>query len=355
MRRLKTMFSLFLIIFIGLIINKEVVNAETKNRNLVNIYFFHSDTCSHCKSEIQLLDLLEEKYSNLKIYRYEIHQKDNNELFEQVQDLYQIKTSGVPLTIIGSTSYSGYKEEKSNIEFIKTIEYYSIYGYEDKVGELLQIETRTNYEVNENAPTLEDFMTTYGNYKLIGNLYTNDLDISLCAIILGTLSQLNIIKLISILLILILIAKIKEQKNKILLLVTYIGISFLLITTTIFSNELYTLFIKFIILILFIIGLLKYQKNKKTKYLYGNIIIGITLLLNYLENYFFNHYNFIFKDLLNLYNLSGFEKITYYINYIFAIGLINIIVIILIYCLKKQVEKIGQQSNQKARKANKIK
>lgn len=338
-KNIKNFLFCTIVIFVGLIVNKEIVNAETKNKNLVNIYFFHSNDCSHCQSESELLDSLEKKYSNIKIYRYEIHEHKNNEKLKQVQELYQIKTNGVPLTIIGVTPYSGYKEDKSSIEFIKTIEYYSRYSYEDKVGELLQVEIISNYKIDKDSPTLEEFMESYGNYKLIGNLYTDDVNISLNAIILGVLSQLNIIKLISTLIILILLSRIGGQKNKLLLLTYYIGISFVMATTYIFSNDVYTLGIEIIILILFMIGLMGYLKNKKRQYLYGNIFIVIAIISNYLENYFFNNYNSIFKNLINLYNQSGIEKIASYINYIFTIGIINILVILVFYCIKKIIQK----------------
>lgn len=332
--KIKRICILIIIILISIIINIENVTASTKDKNLVNIYFFHSEECSHCNSEIKLLDKLEKKYKNIKIYRYEIHTKDNSKLFREVQQLYKIKTIGVPLTIIGSTYYNGFTEEKSSIEFIKTIEYYSKYGYVDKVGELLQLDNLSIYELDENNPTLEEFKKNYGNYKLMGKLYTNDIDISLNAIILGVLSQLNITKLISILLVILILTKIKEPKNKIFLLLIYLITSLILTTTNIFNNEIYILITRILILTYFIIVLLKYNKDKKTEYLYSNILIGIIFIQNYLENYFFSNYSQIFKNLIDLYNLTGMSKIMYYINYIFAILIINILIVLLSYYLK---------------------
>lgn len=332
----KTFLPFFLVLLIIWLIP---VKAETNNKNLVNIYFFHSEDCSHCQNESKFLDTLEKRYDNVKIYRYEIHENKNNDLRQTVQDLYNLKTNGVPLTIIGNTPYSGYSEEKSDLTFIKTIEYYSKYGYPDKVGELLQIETSSSYKVDESAPNLEEFINTYGNYKLIGSFYTDNLDLTANTTILGILSQLNIVKLISIILILILLSQIGGLKYKLLLLIYYLGISFILTTTYIISNELYTLAIQILILILFMIGLLGYNKNKKRQYLYSNIFIVIDILTCYLENSFYQKPLNIFKKLMILHNITGIEKVFYQINYIFIIILINFLLVLIIYSIKKLIQK----------------
>ena len=62
---------LFLVICLFSFCN--VVNAVSE-KNLVNIYLFHSYTCKHCKEEIKLLDELEKEYDNIKIYKYEVNE-----------------------------------------------------------------------------------------------------------------------------------------------------------------------------------------------------------------------------------------------------------------------------------------
>ncbi|MBQ8681650.1 MAG: hypothetical protein IJ509_01920 [Bacilli bacterium] len=321
-----------------LIFGFQTVNAQTTNKNLVNIYFFHSNDCSHCKGEAKILNTIEQKYDNVKIYRYEIHQDNNNEIRKNVQELYAIKANGVPLTIIGDTPYSGYLEEKSDLQFIKTIEYYSKYGYQDRVGELLQIDKLPNYNIDNNAPTLEEFMDTYGNYKIIGNLYTDDLDLLTTTTILGLLSQLNIIRLISILIVLWLLSKIKSEKYKLLLLALYYGSYFLNYTNYIFSNEIYTIITAIIILILFILGLLSYRKIKNQS-IYINIFLIIAIIGGCIENSLYSSPLDIFKELISLHNIVGLEVITYYINYFLIIVLTNLIIFLILYSLKKIISQ----------------
>ena len=43
----------------------------------INIYFFYSNSCSHCHEEEQFLTKLEQDNKNLKINRYEVHSSNN--------------------------------------------------------------------------------------------------------------------------------------------------------------------------------------------------------------------------------------------------------------------------------------
>ena len=124
-----------IILFIILMIPILKVNAKEnleKEKNIVNLYFFHSNSCSHCNEEKKLLTKLEQKYPNLKIYYYEVSNEKSKEVLLIAKEIYDIKTNGVPITIIGEEVYLGYNYNINKINFIKTIEYYSNYGYQDK-------------------------------------------------------------------------------------------------------------------------------------------------------------------------------------------------------------------------------
>ena len=162
----KKVFPILSLLIIILLINIPT-NIKAEEKNLVNIYFFHSSDCSHCNSELIFLETLEKKYDNIKIYKYEVHDNINNQKRLEISKLYNLKNSGVPLTIIGDTAYLGYIEEISNLNFIKTIEYYSIYEYDDRVGKYLNIDYSKNLLTETSIPTLDEFKSTYGNYYLV--------------------------------------------------------------------------------------------------------------------------------------------------------------------------------------------
>jgi len=77
----------------------------------VNLYLFHSETCSHCQAEIEYLKELESEYDNLKVHLYEVNShKDNAEKMVKVKEKLKIDSPNVPFTIIGNYYYIGYSD-----------------------------------------------------------------------------------------------------------------------------------------------------------------------------------------------------------------------------------------------------
>ena len=62
MRKISKIVIFFLAFIIG------IYNVKAEEKNLVNIYLFHSNTCPHCQEEIGVLEELQKKYPNIKIY-----------------------------------------------------------------------------------------------------------------------------------------------------------------------------------------------------------------------------------------------------------------------------------------------
>ena len=317
------------------------IYAKT-NKNTVNIYFFHSDTCSHCKEENQILKEIENLYENVSIYRYEMHDEKNKIILNEVKNTYNISTTGVPITIIGNQIYTGFSKEKSTIKFIKSIEYYSKYTYEDKVMKIINPNYISNYHESPYIyrESFKKFTKQYKNYNLLG-LRTDDLTPSITAIILGVLSEINIITVISIILVFIVLSKIGGEKNKILLLAFYLCCTILLKINSVVKNNYITLAIDIILLTIFMINIFKYYKTKKRQ----NIAIDIFIILSIIEEYFTtiinNKYILILKDIATLNLLSGLDKIYYYANYLMCIILFNITFILIVYLFqeKKLIKK----------------
>ncbi len=117
--------SRIIFIFILFIIGINYTYAEEKN--LVNIYLFYSDTCPHCHEELTYLDKFEEKYDNVRIYKYEIGNSRNAILLDEVASLFDTQVSGVPFTIIGDKYFKGFSYESYYDRFVASIEYYLTY------------------------------------------------------------------------------------------------------------------------------------------------------------------------------------------------------------------------------------
>ncbi len=183
---------LFLVICLFSFCN--VVNAVSK-KNLVNIYLFHSYTCKHCKEEIKLLDELEKEYDNIKVYKYEVNENGNGELLKNISEIMGSKVTGTPYTIIGNKVFSGYDYENSKGRFKGAIEYYSKYGYEDKVGEYISSIPLPSYEVKDTDPDVDEYISNYISYKvklpLIGEVKLKNLTLPLITVVIGLADGFN--------------------------------------------------------------------------------------------------------------------------------------------------------------------
>ena len=187
-----------LLIFLMFIVSLPVVFADTDNSkkdNLVNIYLFYSDTCPHCAEEEKLLDELEDKYKNIKIYRYEIGNQENSILLDEVAGLFDTTVTGVPFTVIGEKVYKGFSYENSKAKFMGTIEYYSEYGYKDIVGEYIGGVELPSYQLPEETPDIGEYLEDYNNYKievpLFGVVETKNLTLPVIAILIGLVDGFN--------------------------------------------------------------------------------------------------------------------------------------------------------------------
>jgi cytochrome c biogenesis protein CcdA len=83
-----------------------------ESQHPVRIFFFHSDSCPHCKDEEEFLEDLEKKYPNIEIHGFEVSSdfKSQN-LFEQAIKKFDL-AGGIPLTIIDDQPIVGFDNAK---------------------------------------------------------------------------------------------------------------------------------------------------------------------------------------------------------------------------------------------------
>lgn len=221
---------LFLVICLFSFCN--VVNAVSE-KNLVNIYLFHSYTCKHCKEEIKLLDELEKEYDNIKVYKYEVNENGNGELLKNISEIMGSKVTGTPYTIIGNKVFSGYDYENSKGRFKGAIEYYSKYGYEDKVGEYISSIPLPSYEVKDTNPDVDEYISNYISYKvklpLIGEVKLKNLTLPLITVVIGLADGFNPCAMWVLLFLISMLIGMKDKKRMWIL-----GSTFLLISALIY-------------------------------------------------------------------------------------------------------------------------
>ncbi len=306
----------------------DIEDVWAKDKNIVNIYFFHSNGCSHCKSEKKILEKLGKEYNNIKIYSYEIHDTDNEVLLEGVSKIYKVSISGVPVTIIGDKLYSGFSDEDGYQEFKKIIDYYSNYGYEDKVYDYLGVELGNHYNVS-NDMTFKEYEDKYFNYKLIGKIGTDDIDKTYLGIVIGVLEGLNPIMLLGLVIISLYFRK--NSKKCFLNSLLYIGSAILF--RSIMEVKIFCL-----IIIGVIIGF-NMLFRKKDKWQVGKILL-VSSIGSGISSLILPKYLDIFNKVLSNNGIGELGRIIYYLELYF----IWIFILVFIFMILKMIiERVNKK------------
>jgi len=201
------------------------------NKNLVNIYMFYSKTCPHCSAERELFDELEDKYDNIRVYRYEISKEGNANLYEELANLYGTTAGTVPCTFIGEKVYKGFSYENSKKKFVALIEFYSQYGYKDVVGEYIGGIELPSYEIDESID-IDEYLSNYGSHTVsfLGfNVETKNLALPVVSVLIGFVDGFNPCAMWVLLFLISMLIGMKDKKRMWIL-----GITFLLTSALIY-------------------------------------------------------------------------------------------------------------------------
>ncbi|MCD6229725.1 MAG: hypothetical protein J7K00_02900 [Candidatus Diapherotrites archaeon] len=77
----------------------------------VDLYFFYGQGCPHCAKALSFLEILEDKYPQLNIHRYETYfDKEGRDLFIEMSNNFNREIEGVPTIFIGSKMIVGFSD-----------------------------------------------------------------------------------------------------------------------------------------------------------------------------------------------------------------------------------------------------
>ena len=149
----------------------------------VDLYLFHSETCSHCQAEIKFLEELEKEYDNLEVHLYETNNsKKNTELMIKIKEKLDIKSPNVPFTVIGNYYYIGYSEGIK--EGIKELV--------DKYSEEKQTNVIKPILENKEIPDIEILNGEIKTINVFGiNINPAKLSLPILSILLGAIDGFN--------------------------------------------------------------------------------------------------------------------------------------------------------------------
>lgn len=90
-----------------------VIENISYNENKINIYFFWGDGCPHCEDEFRFFESIKTEYGDYFVLnKFEVwHNEENKKLLKQFANSMGDEVTGVPYTIIGNETFSGFGEK----------------------------------------------------------------------------------------------------------------------------------------------------------------------------------------------------------------------------------------------------
>ena len=203
---------IILILILGLLIHPIFPNVKAENQ--INIYFFHSQYCGHCQDMDAFFDGLVTDYDNINIIYYEISDAYNSYLFQEVVEIFDMK-SYVPTVIIGGIGFTGFSEQIT-IDIENTIIRYSENDFVDIVEKI----------INDEEVLITDFDSlerTTITLPIIGEVEIQSMSLLLSAIVLGFVDGFNPCAMWVLIFLITMLINMKNKKR-----MWIIGVTFLL-------------------------------------------------------------------------------------------------------------------------------
>ena len=217
MKKIKVFFVCLLLSFVF------ILPVSAKDASNITLYLFYGDGCPHCASEKEFLNDMEQKYEDLEIIEYEVwYDSDNQKLLNDVKEQLNIKTNGVPVTVVGDKTVVGWSEaHEEKLENI--IKSYQENEYVDVVFQIKDgTYVKTDSNVDANVVEEEDVII---DIPLVGNVNLKNVSLSLATLILGLIDGFNPCAMWVLLFLISMLIGMKDKKRMWLIGLTFLGSS----------------------------------------------------------------------------------------------------------------------------------
>ena len=203
---------LVLILFIPI-----MLFAEEKT---INMYLFYGDGCPHCKELEEFLGPYLKENKDIKLYKYELwYNEENVKLYEEVHNLLNDKSSGIPYLVIGTTSSTGFYKESTPNTIINTVNFYRNTKYKDTVGIFLGVS-----EEEEETEEIE-YEEKEKDIPIIGKKDVTSFPLIASAIIIGLVDGFNPCAMWILIFLISMLLGLKDKKRRYALGISFLGAS----------------------------------------------------------------------------------------------------------------------------------
>ncbi|MBR6091115.1 MAG: hypothetical protein IKP86_14345 [Anaerolineaceae bacterium] len=252
------------------IVNGTMTLGRIPANEIVNLYFFRGEGCSHCAEEEPFLqDLIDNVYGyRLVVHEYEVwYNEENSKLAEEFAAAYGGEMTGVPLTFIGTHFFTGFNESYKQL-IIDAIEEELAAGPIDP--ENIHNGTLTVDQVREARETREEEQNTVIDVPFFGQVDLKNKSLLVTTTIIGLVDGVNPCSLWVLTMLLAMVIHTDSRKKTLI-----IGFVYLFVTAAIYA-----------LFILGVFSLLSYVRFMKWIQI---VVACLTLVLGLinLKDYFF--------------------------------------------------------------------
>jgi hypothetical protein len=96
---------------------------------VLDVYFFHSETCPHCAQQMPLMESIEQYNKDVDVHFVEV--QHDPKTWQTFRNRYNIASGAVPRTFIGDRSFVGYSESDGPLEYASP--YSGYIGYRNQI------------------------------------------------------------------------------------------------------------------------------------------------------------------------------------------------------------------------------
>lgn len=159
-------------------------------------YFFHSESCPHCKEEMEFLIELSKQpeYLDVQFLEFEITQiPENRALLQEIGRVLDLDVGSVPMTFIGNDVIVGFgSEETTGVQIQRAIDQIIEEGDADLIGLIIAGEAIDASAIMKGNNEQEDgAMPESVHVPLIGEVKTANLSLPILSIFLGFVDGFN--------------------------------------------------------------------------------------------------------------------------------------------------------------------
>jgi thiol-disulfide isomerase/thioredoxin len=114
----------------------------------LEVYFFHSETCPHCREQMPLMQDIDAFNDDIDVHIIEV--SEESERFKAFLQAHQITTGAVPRTVVGDMSFIGYDPTSGPLQY--NAAYSGYIGYRNQIVDAIATAAGHPLTLTETTP-----------------------------------------------------------------------------------------------------------------------------------------------------------------------------------------------------------